>query len=177
MKNIIILMLISCLFISCEKYGTGTTLSLSGKYVLTLLDVTSVDQNTSKDSLYRPGTVYKNKSLPHPFDSMVINRFYIHLTYSEIRMNLLGVTPEGRDIWQYGDSPNEIFYRVYGNNTYNSGTLNFTYIAKDKTPRTMNFLIEQDGFESLQFKSSGTWIKSEYGEKQILTMVLSRVGP
>jgi hypothetical protein len=92
-------------------------------------------------------------------------------------MNLLGVTPEGRDMWQYGDSPNEIFYRVYGNNTYNSGTLNFTYISRDKTPRTMNFLIEQDGFESLQLKSSGTWLKGEYGEKQILTMVLSRVGP
>ena len=177
MKRIPILFLIICFFVSCEKYSTGTTLSLSGKYVLSLLDVTSVDQNTSKDSLYRPGSVYKNKNLPNPFDSMVINRFYIHLTYSEIRMNLLGVTPEGRDMWQYVDSPNEIFYRVYGNNTYNSGTLNFTYISKDKTPRTMNFLIEQDGFESLQLKSSGTWIKGEYGEKQILTMVLSRVGP
>ena len=177
MKRIFILFTIICLFVSCEKYSTGTNLSLSGKYVLTLLDVTSVDQNTSKDSLYRPGMVYKNKNLPHPFDSMIINRFYIHLTYAEIRMNLLGVTPEGRDMWQYGDSPNEIFYRVYGNNTYNSGTLNFTYISRDKTPRTMNFLIEQDGFESLQLKSSGTWIKGEYGEKQILTMVLSRVGP
>jgi hypothetical protein len=173
MKRILVLSLIICFFVSCEKYSTGTNLTLSGKYVLSLLDVTSENQNDNRDSLYRPGSVYKNKNLPDPFDSMVINRFYIHLTYSEVRMNLLE-TPDGRDIWQYGDRPNEIFYRVYCNNSYNNGILNFTYLTKDRTSRTMNFLIEQDGIESLQLKLLGTRAN---GENQTLTMVFSRVGP
>jgi hypothetical protein len=174
MKRILVLSLIICFFVSCEKYRTGTNLTLSGKYVLSLLDVTSENQNDYRDSLYRPGSIYKNKNLPNPFDSMVINRFYIHLTYSEVRMNLLENTPNARDIWQYGDRPNEIFYRVYFNNTYNNGILSFTYISKDRTSRTMNFLIEQDGIESLQLRLLGTRTN---GENQTLTMVFSRVGP
>lgn len=177
MKKTLLFLIISCLFISCEKYSTGTNLSLSGKYVLTLLDVTGSDRNTSEDSLYRSGSLYKNATLPHPFDSMVINKFFIHLTYSEIRMGLLSTTSDNRDVWQYGEHPNEIFYRVYNNNIYNNGTLNFTYTTKDNQTKTMNFLIEQDGLESLQLRSSSSWIRNSFGDKQTLTLVFSRVGP
>ena len=173
----LLLTLISNLFISCEKYTVGTNITLSGKYSLSLLDVTSVDQNTSRDSLYRPGSVYVNHNLPHPFDSLVINRFYLHFTYSEIRLNQLGVTQEGRDIWQYGSSPNEIFYNIYSNNSYNNGTLQFSYTTKDGSYRTMTFIIEDDGLESLQLKSAGSWVKGKFGEKQVMTLVLTRVGP
>lgn len=170
--------LIFCiLLISCEKYVLPiSTLTLSGKYKLALLDVTSVDQNITKDSLYRIGSVYINRSLPKPFDSMVINRFYIHLDYSTIRMNLLGVSRQGRDIWQFGNAPNEIFYRIINNDAYNYGYLQFDYEASALINR-LTFHIEEDGLESLQLQTSGQWAKGELGEKQILTFYFTRVGP
>jgi hypothetical protein len=92
-------------------------------------------------------------------------------------MNQLGVGPTGRDLWQYGSSPNEIFYRILSNNSYNSGFLQFDYITSDGSVRTLTFLIEDDGFESLQLKSSGSWFKGKFGEKQVMTLYLTRVGP
>lgn len=161
---------------SCEKYTSNSkTYTLSGKYKLALLDVTSVDQNVTLDSLYRPGTTYVNHNLPHPFDSLVINRFYIHLDYSSIRLNLRGVTSDGRDIWQYGENP-PIFYTILSNNSYYNGFLKFDYYPENKQ-KTIVFLIEDDGFESLQLQSTGLWAKGEYGEKQVLTFVFTRVGP
>ena len=40
-----------------------------------------------------------------------------------------------------------------------------------------SFLIEDDGFESLQLKSAGAWFKGKFGEKQVMTLYLTRVGP
>lgn len=151
--------------------------TLSGKYVVSKLDITSVDQNTSKDSLYLVGTTYINPTLPDPFDSIDINRFYLHMDYSTLKINQLGVTPSGRDIWEYGESPNEIFYRVLGNTTYSKGYLQFDYLTRDNSARTMTFYIEDDGLESLQLKSSGAWFKGKFGEKQVMTLYLTRVGP
>ena len=177
MRNLYLL-LILFLFTSCEKFVLETSdVTLSGKYVVSKLDITSVDQNQSRDSLYLVGSTYVNKSMADPFDSIVINRFYIHFDYSTIRMNQLGVSPTGRDIWQYGVSPNEIFYRILGNNSYNSGFVQFDYVASDKSVRTLTFLIEDDGFESLQLKSAGAWFKGKMGEKQVMTLYLTRVGP
>ena len=176
MKQIIFSLLL--LFLSsCEKYALPISdLTLSGKYKLTLLDVTSVDQNISSDSLYKVGSVYKNPNLPKPFDSLVINRFYIHLDYSTIRMNLVGVSPAGNDIWEYGTSPNNIFYRVLNNNTYNHGYLQFDY-ENQTGSKTLTFHIEEDGIESLQLQSTGSWARGKFGEKQVLTFVWTRVGP
>jgi len=171
------LILVSLSLVSCERYALPISdLTLSGKYKLTLLDVTSVDQNITSDSLYRTGTVYINRNLPKPFDSLVINRFYIHLDYSTLRMNLLGVAPSGNDIWEYGTSPNFIYYRVLNNNTYNHGYLQFDY-ENQTGSKTLTFHIEEDGVESLQLQSSGQWAKGELGEKQVLTFVWTRVGP
>lgn len=176
MKQIIFCLLL-VLLSSCERYALPISdLTLSGKYKLTLLDVTSVDQNISSDSLYRVGSVYKNPNLPKPFDSLVINRFYIHLDYSTIRMNLVGVSPAGNDIWEYGTSPNNIFYRVLNNNTYNHGYLQFDY-ENQTGSKTLTFHIEEDGIESLQLQSTGSWARGKFGEKQILTFVWTRVGP
>jgi hypothetical protein len=99
------------------------------------------------------------------------------MDYSTIRLNELGVTPSGRDIWEYGESPNEIFYTVLGNTTYSSGYLQFYYVTKDGSARRMTFYIENDGLESLQLKSSGAWFKGKFGEKQVMTLYLTRVGP
>lgn len=177
MKKIFIILFVT-LLMSCEKFSLETKdITLSGKYVVSKMDITKVDQNQSRDSLYLIGSTYLNKSAPHPFDSIVINRFYIHMDYSTIRLNLLGVSSTGRDIWEYGSSPNEIFYRVLGNNTYNNGFLQFDYVSSDKSIRTLTFLIEEDGFESLQLKSSGSWVRGELGEKEVMTLYLTRVGP
>lgn len=166
------------LFTSCERFSLERSdVTLSGKYVVSKLDVTSVDQNTSRDSLYLVGTTYINSALPDPFDSIDINRFYLHMDYSTIRLNEIGVSSTGRDIWEYGSSPNEIFYRVFGNTTYSKGYLQFDYVTRDGSSRTITFYIEDDGLESLQLKTSGAWFKGKFGEKQVMTLYLTRVGP
>jgi hypothetical protein len=156
------------LLTSCEKYVVNNKdVNLSGEYVVSKLDVTN--DNQTSDSLYTIGSTYINKSMPDPLDSIVVNRFHVHFDYSTIRLNRLGVTPSGRDLWEYGSSPNEIFYRILSNNAYNSGFLQFDYYPKNNSVRTLTFLIEDDGFETLQLKS--------YGEKQVITLYLTRVGP
>ena len=176
MKKIVLITLL--FFTSCQLYVTERKdVTLSGKYVVSKLEITSVDQNQYKDSLYILGTTYKNPLMPSPFDSIKINRFYIHLDYSSIRMGKLTLTPDGRDIWEYGMSPDEIFYRILNNNSYSNGFIQFTYESKPNDARTLTFLIEDDGFESLQLKSSGAWFKGKFGEKQVMTLYLTRVGP
>ena len=176
MKKIISIILL--FLTSCQFYVTEIKdVTLSGKYVVSKLEITNVDQNQTPDSLYLIGSTYVNHNLPKPFDSLVINDFYLHMDYSTIRLNLLGVTSTGTDIWEYGKSPNEIFYRVLGNNSYNNGFLQFTYVTSDGNAATMTFLIEDDGFESLQLKSEGAWFESEMGQKQVMTLGLTRVGP
>ena len=172
------LLIIILLLTSCERYVLERSdVTLSGKYVVSKLDITSVDQNTNRDSLYTIGSTYINSILPDPFDSISVNRFYIHMDYSTIRLNELGVSPVGQDIWEYGNSPNEIYYRVLGNTAYSKGYLQFDYVTKDGSARTMTFYIEDDGLESLQLKSSGAWFKGKFGEKQVMTLYLTRVGP
>lgn len=178
MKRFILLFLLVFLLLSCEAYVTDKSdLTLSGKYVVSKLHITNVDQNQTPDSLYLLGATYVNQSIPHPLDTIQINQFYIHLDYSTIRMNLLGVNNYGQDLWQYGTSPNEIFYRVLNNNAYDLGYLQFDYVTQNGTSRRITFHIEHDGFESLQLKSSGGWFNGELGEKQVMTMYLTRVGP
>lgn len=176
MKKIYFILFI--LLTSCEQYVTETSnVTLSGKYVVSKIDITNVDQNQTRDSLYGVGSIYVNNSLPSPFDSIEINKFYIHMDYSTIRLNQLGVYPTGGEIWEYGSRPNQIYYRILGNNSYNSGYLQFDYITEDSSSRTMTFLIEEDGIESLQLKSSGTWFTNASGEKQLMTLSLTRIGP
>jgi hypothetical protein len=176
MKKIYFILFI--LLTSCEQYVTETSnVTLSGKYVVSKIEITGADQNQTRDSLYSLGSFYVNNSLPSPFDSIKINNFYIHMDYSTIRLNQLGVYPTGGEIWEYGSPPNQIFYRILGNNSYNSGYLRFDYITEDGSSRTLTFLIEEDGIESLQLKSSGTWFASASGEKQLMTLSLTRTGP
>lgn len=154
------------------------TLSLSGKYVVNRLDITNVDQTTSEDSTYRIGDVFYTKNeFPDPFDSIAINKFYIHLDESSIRMNWLGVDFGGRDIWEYGGKNNPIFYNVFNNTSYTYGYLQFSYETKNEELRTLTFLIEEDGLEALQLKSSGVWLRGKDGQKKLMTLYLTRVGP
>jgi hypothetical protein len=174
----IYLFLIILFLTSCEKFVLETSdVTLSGKYVVSRIDITNVDQNQTRDSLYLIGDIFVNHLMPDPLDSIVVNRFYIHFDYSTVRMNELGVTPSGRDIWEYGTSPNEIYYRILSNHSYSSGFLQFDYLTKDGSTKTLTFFIEDDGLESLQLKSSGAWFKGKFGEKQVMTLYLTRVGP
>ena len=151
--------------------------TLSGKYVVSKLEITNVDQNQTRDSLYLVGTTYINQNLPHPFNNIQINNFYIHFDYSTVRMKLSGVTPAGQDIWMYGVSPNEIFYTTFGRTPYHSGYLQYYYTTIDGSHPLITFMIEDDGLESLQLKSSGAWFNGKLGEKQVMTLSLTRVGP
>jgi hypothetical protein len=92
-------------------------------------------------------------------------------------MKLLGVTPDGRDLWKYGNSPNEIFYNTFGGNGYYNGYMQFNYVTEDGSSRLITFLIEDDGTESLQLKSAGAWFNGKFGQKQVMTLSLIRVGP
>lgn len=178
MKRIVLILSLVFLLLSCEAYVTEKSdLTLSGKYVVSKLHITNVDQNQTPDSLYLLGTTYDNDAMPHPFDVIPINNFYIHFDYSTIRMKLLGVNQGGQDIWQYGTSPNEIFYRVLNNNAYDLGYIQFDYVTQNGSTRRITFHIEHDGYESLQLKSSGGWFNGKHGEKQVMTMYLTRVGP
>ena len=87
-------------------------------------------------------------------------------------MGKLTLTPDGRDIWEYGMAPNEIYYRILNNNSYSNGFIQFTYESKPNDARTLTFLIEDDGFETLQLKSSGAWFDGKMGQKQMMTLKL-----
>lgn len=169
---ILVLMLFSCQF-----YVTETkNVTVSGKYVVSKLEITNVDQNQTRDSLYSLGSTYVNKALPHPFNNIPINRFYIHFDYSTIRMDLQDIRT-GQDIWRYGVSPNEIFYKITNGTPFYAGYLQFDYVSVDGKYSRMTFMIEDDGFETLQLKSSGAWFDGKMGQKQVMTMQLTRVGP
>lgn len=155
---------------SCEKYTTEIpTHTLGGKYVLTRLQVTYTDQNTERDSLYLFGTRYMNNRLPDPFDTIEINKFYIHLDNSVISLKLKGVTPSGTDIWEYKQIP----YFLWGYNRYNWGYLQFEL----PTFPQMIFKIEDDGIEHIALRGLEMWPEQKFGPKQEFSFFFRRIGP
>ena len=175
MKKIVLITLL--FFTSCQLYVTERKdVTLSGKYVVSKLEVTTVDQGQPKNRIYLIGDTYVNDGLGHPFNKIPINNFYIHFDYSTVRMDWTR-TESGRDIWRYGMYPNEIFYKIFGTTPFHSGDLQFDYVSKDGTLRTLRFTIEDDGLETLQLKLNGFWSNGQLGEKQVMTMSLTRVGP
>ena len=176
MKKIILIILL--FLTSCQFYVTEIKdVTLSGKYVVSKLEITNVDQNQIRDEIYLIGDTYVNNNLPHPFNNIKINNFYLHFDYSTVRMDLRGVTKSGEDIWGYGVSPNEIFYKTFGTTPFHSGYLQYNYTSKNGGHVSMTFIIEDDGMETLQIKSSGAWFDGKFGQKQVMTMLLTRVGP
>lgn len=151
----------------------NTTLTLSGKYVVSKLEINYDSNNAGTDSLYTLGSTYINRNSPSPFDSIKINGFKINLSYIDIKMNLLDPV---NNRWEYGDNP-VIFYRVLNNNGYDLGYLQFDYTTKNNFQQRITFHIEHDGLESLQLKSVGEWPNGKYGPKIIMTMFLTRIGP
>jgi hypothetical protein len=139
--------------LSCEKYVTETsTITLSGKYLLQKLSVVQIENPTDSIRNFVVGDMVINRFLPDPFDTIKVGAFYIDFNYSDLRMNFLRRTNE-RDVWEYGMSPDFIFYhRVpLSFDAYTFGKITFVYIPKDeKSYRKIILSIDSDLAESLQ---------------------------
>lgn len=138
---------------SCEKYVTETsTITLSGKYLLQKLSVVQIENPTDSIRNFVVGDMVINKFLPDPFDTLKVGAFYMDFNYSDLRMNYLRRTNE-RDVWEYGMSPNEIFWtRVpFSFDAYTFGKITFMYLPKDESSyRKIILSIDSDLAESLQ---------------------------
>ncbi len=138
---------------SCEKYVTETsTITLSGKYLLQKLSIVQIENPTDSIRNFVVGDMVINRFLPDPFDTLKVGAFYLDFNYSDLRMNFLRRTNE-RDVWEYGMSPDLIFYhRVpLSFDAYTFGKITFVYLPKDeKSYRKIILSIDSDLAESLQ---------------------------
>ena len=145
--------LILFMLTSCEKYVTDTsTITLSGKYLLQKLSIVQIENPTDSIKNFVVGDMVINRFLPDPFDTLRIGAFYLDFNYSDLRMNFLRRTNE-RDVWEYGMSPDFIFYhRVpLSFDAYTFGKITFVYLPKDeKSYRKIVLSIDSDLAESLQ---------------------------
>ena len=183
MRKFILFTLILGLFISCEKYTTNISdLTLSGKYVVSKLTIITTSHAITKDSTYLSNTVFRDSMLPHPFNYIKVNDFYMHFDYASVRMNWISRTTTGslRDMWQYGESPNEIFYnRVpYSYNAYDLGTIQFDYMPiNQKSYRRITLHVDSDLPESLQLSGLDFAPYGKNGPEYKIIFSLTRVGP
>jgi hypothetical protein len=145
--------LILFMLTSCEKYVTDTsTITLSGKYLLQKLSIVQIENPTDSIKNFVVGDMVINRFLPDPFDTLKVGAFYLDFNYSDLRMNFLRRTNE-RDVWEYGMSPDFIFYhRVpLSFDAYTFGKITFVYLPKDeKSYRKIVLSIDSDLAESLQ---------------------------
>jgi hypothetical protein len=183
MRKFILFTLILGLFISCEKYTTNISdLTLSGKYVVSKMSIISTSHAITKDSTYLSNTIFRDSTLPHPFNYIKINDFYMHFDYASVRMNWIKRTSTGslRDMWEYGEAPNEIFYyRIpYSYNAYDLGTIQFDYIpTNQKSYRRITLHVDSDLPESLQLSGFDFAPYGKNGPRYKIIFSLTRVGP
>lgn len=177
------LLLLLPLLLSCEKYVTEVSdLTLSGKYVVSQLQVIQISNPTGKDSTYLGNQLFVNQSLPDPFDSIRVNDFYIHFTYTNVMIDWLGNdTVTGYEIWKYGQSNSKpIFYnRVpWTFDSYTLGKIKFHYIPNNKgVVFPVVLQIDSDKFESLQISGFEFVPNGPNGTRYRLILSLTRVGP
>jgi hypothetical protein len=170
MRRIVGILMFLVLLSGCEKYVVEKSdVTLSGIYNITKI-VTTDDEGI--DSTYTYGFC-KNNLLPKPFDSLVINNFFIEFSYSDVRFNLLDITTSGEYKWEYGGNSDSttIWTDISLNNSYFSGVLSFSYKPTGTTQyRTVVFTIVDDGLISLTLRHDGTYTNS----KKHITFYLSR---
>ena len=152
MKKLLFCLLLFTL-VSCEKYVTETsTITLSGKYILQKLSIIQIENPTDSIRNYVVGDMVINRFLPDPFDTLKVGAFTMDFNYSTLRMNYLRRANES-DLWEYGMSPNEIFWlRVpLSFDAYTFGKISFEYKPKDEgSYRKIILSIDSDLTESLQ---------------------------
>lgn len=167
---------------SCLKYTTEVSdLTLSGKYVVSKVTIIQTSQPTSRDTTYLSGQTFVNKSLPDPFDSIRVDNFYIHFDYTSIRMVWHNRIQDGqRDRWEYGESPNEIFYsRVpWSYDAFTLGKIQFDYKPKDRAAyHRILFQVDSDLFETIQLSGLEFAPNGKDGPHYRMILSLNRVGP
>lgn len=167
---------------SCLKYTTEISdLTLSGKYVVSKVTIIQTSQPISKDTTYLSGQLFVNKSLPDPFDSIKVDNFYVHFDYTSIRMIWHNRLQDGqRDRWEYGESPNEIFYsRVpWSYDAFTLGKIQFDYKPKDRASyQRILFQVDSDLFETIQLSGLEFAPNGKDGPHYRLILSLNRVGP
>ena len=183
MRKFILFTFILWCFSSCEKYTTNISdLTLSGKYVVSKMSIISTSHAITKDSTYLSNTIFRDSMLPHPFNYVKINDFYMHFDYASIRMNWVKRTTTGslRDMWQYGEVPNEIFYNriPYSYNAYDLGTIQFDYMpVNEKAYRRITLHVDSDLPESLQLSGLDFAPYGKNGPRYKIIFSLTRVGP
>ena len=183
MKKFILFTFILGCFSSCEKYTTNISdLTLSGKYVVNKMTIITTSQAIVKDSTYLSNAVFQDSMLPKPFNRIKVNDFYLHFDYVSIRMNWIKRTTTGslRDMWEYGESPNEIFYRriPYSYNAYDLGAIQFDYLpTNERAYRRITLHVDSDLPESLQLSGLDFAPYGKNGPKYKIIFSLTRVGP
>ena len=183
MRKFILFTFILWCFSSCEKYTTNISdLTLSGKYVVSKMSIISTSHAITKDSTYLSNTIFRDSTLPHPFNYIKINDFYMHFDYASVRMNWIKRTTTGslRDMWEYGQAPNEIFYNriPYSYNAYDLGTIQFDYVPiNQKSYRRITLHVDSDLPESLQLSGLDFAPYGKNGPRYKIIFSLTRVGP
>ena len=185
MKKLFLLLLVLVLT-SCEKYVTEISdVTLMGLYVVSEVEVVSTDRQYSTDSSYRGGKIFKDNDLPQPFNFIKTNDFHINFFNNGFVGNFgliwTNQSPQSGQIpiWQYDTrySQNYDGFKIVGNNAYNLGAIILNYTLSSNQHNVMTFIIEKDGYESLQLLSSGTYPLGKYGESKKLRLYLTRIHP
>lgn len=168
MRKITSLLLLSILFIGCEKYEQPTLLSLSGEYVIDKITFEKVDNAvTPDDTVYQPGSLYVNPLETFPMDSISVGFTKWHLDYSVISMCPVA-TQTGQYLWT-----KQYFYSVIDHySNYDLGYINFNCEGNRRV-----FKIIDDQAESITLRSTGQWGYAEIGPDISLTLHLTRIGP
>ena len=166
MKNILSIISLLFVFVSCVKYGEPKSLSLSGEYVIDKIVYEDRDNDSSMIVFY-PGDLYVNPSETKPIDSIKVGITKLALDYSVIYFDPTD-TPSGTTTWG-----KKFTYYVQGhNNLYDLGYIVFDY---DGTRRVWKII--DDGVESLVIRTSGSYDYGSNTSGEQTVMYLTRVGP
>ena len=168
--------LIPFFLVSCEKYVTEISdLSLSGRYVVSQVDVINSDGNNQS---FIGGQTYVGE-YPHPFNNIQVNNFYILFDGSGFNgfFKMVRLQPFSSNLWLYGNDQ-DLFFSVYGNTSYSYGYLVLTYTPiSSTTKKTLTFRIEEDGLEHLKLLSTGINTNGGLGPKSQIRLYLQREHP
>lgn len=167
MRIKLFLFFVSILFVSCEKYTQPSAGNLQGEYVIDIITFQKIDNNvTTDDTTYYPGSLYINPDEIYPMDTVKLG-----FTTWRFDYNIISMAPVldgfGRKIWTK---------QYYIDMTSSSGwEVGYIEFMCEGTKRIFRVIDRQP--ESMTLRSSGQWPFANLGEKQEITLQLSRVGP
>ena len=168
MKQIFVfLTLVILILSSCTKYTQPKLLSLSGEYVVDKITYGQVDNtNDPNNMVFYPGDLYVNPNDTHPFDTIAVGFYKIHLDYTVASFSP-SPNSDGSTSWS-----EQYLYDVYNQTNTYLGDLS---IRMNGSVRT--FSIIEDGLENLVLRSKGQWAFGSSGPNESITLYLTRIGP